>query len=235
MAAEYCFTGSSRHFFHPIFNLLAGRIYSSEKTRARSRRIPNSWVEQASRHGKTEEVAEYVAINAKFDARARVRVPRTAQDESLDWIHANMYTLVPEARNTLFIKTGLARGWRRAFNPLDQEITALGSLPALEALAAAFALHLEANLIRDAERSVVSRRFVIEQLARLKDEPILRRLAELIAMSVMHRLSYSSFARYDPEWIAIHTLPDSWRGVASHLIRQDRFEDLVTRGMGNRD
>lgn len=231
MAAEYCFPGSSRYFFHPIFNLLAGRIESSEKTRARSRRIPDAWVEQALRLGQADEAAEYAASNARFDSRARVRVPKTARDDSLDWIHANMYALVPEARNTLLKRTGLARGWRRASHTLDHEITALGSLPALEALAGAFALHLEANAIRDAERSEVSRRFVIEQLARVNNEAILRRVAKLIEMSVMDRLNYSSFARYDPEWIAIHTLPDSWRGLASDLIRQERFENLVTRGM----
>jgi hypothetical protein len=235
MAAEYCFPGSSRYFFHPIFNLLAGRIESSEKTRARNRRIPDAWAEQASRLGQADEAAEYAASNAKFDSRARVRVPRTAQDESLDWIHANMYALVPEARNTLLKRSGLALGWRRAFHTLDHEIATLGSLPALEALAAALALHLEANVIRDAERSEASRRFVIEQLARLKSEAILRRVAKLIAMSVTDRLSYSSFARYDPEWIAIHTLPDSWRGLASHLIRQERFENFVARGIGGSD
>lgn len=229
MAVEHCFPGFWRYFFHPIFNLLGGRVQSSEKTRARGQRIPDSWIDQTARLGANDRAAEFRAINADLDSRARVRSPQVWFDESLKWVHANMYALVPDAREILLTRTGLARGWRRRFNPVEQEVADLEGFPALEALSAAFALHIEANLIRDTCRSEATRSFVVAQLPRIGSDPTLRRVREAIDISVRHELIDSSFARYFPEWIAVHVLPDSWRGLAYQTMRNERFARLVSR------
>lgn len=233
MALEECFPGYWRYFFHPMFNLLGGRIWSSEKARARGQRVPDWWIESAERLGDNHSVQEYRASNADFDARERIRSPSTKPEDPLSWVHANMYALVPEAREVLLTMTGLSRGWRRRFSPIEQEMATLTQLPALESLTAAFALHLESNLIRNSERSEATRQFVLQQLTRLDSDPTLRRVRRVIDMAVRHRLIDSSFVRYDPEWIAVHVLPESWRSLALHTMRNERFAQLVSRGYSN--
>jgi hypothetical protein len=189
MAVEQCFLGFWRYFFHPVFNLLSGRIWSSEKARARGQRVPDWWIESAERLGDDHTVLEFRAINADFDARERIRSPRTPFEDQLDWVHANMYALIPDAREVLLTMTGLSRGWRRRFCPIDQEIANLRKLPALEALTAAFALHLEANLIRNTERSEASRQFVLQQLVRMESDPPLRRIRCAVDRAICHHLT----------------------------------------------
>lgn len=225
-ALEVCFEHSTRYFFHPLPNLLGGPLVSAEKIRTKQRMYPPGWIAQADRASDTDFAAEGRANNERLSKLKRIRKEESKTGRDLDWIHANMYVLKREIRDILLISPGLA-GYRRRCEPLEQQAKLLIELGDFEALTGAFAIFLESNVIRDANRVAASRELVIELLPSLKSDSSLRRVRESFEAGIAAELSSKIFSRYDAFGIFTETLPSSWHSFALWRLAEYRTRKFI--------
>lgn len=227
-ALEVCFEHSTRYFFHPLPNLLGGPLVSAEKIRTKQRMYPSDWIAEADRDGDADLATEGRANNERLSKLNRDRKEESKTGRDLDWIHANMYVLEREVRDILLISAGLS-GYRRRCEPFEQQAKLLLERRDFEALTGAFAIFLESNVIRDANRVAASRELVIELLPTLRCDSALSRVSESLEAGIAAELSSKkSFFRYDPFGMLKKTLPSSWHSFADWKHAEYRARKLIS-------
>lgn len=220
-ALEVCFEHSTRYFFHSLPNLLGGPLVSAEKVRTKQLIYPPEWIAEADRDGNADLATEGRTNNERLGKLKRIRKEETKTGRDLDWIHANMYVLKREVRDILLISPGLA-GYRRRCEPLEQQAKLLIEHGDFEALTGAFAIFLESNVIRDANRIAASRELVIELLPTLKSDSALRRVRKSFEAGIVAELRSENLLRYDPFGMLKETLPSSWHSFAHWRLDEHR-------------
>lgn len=226
-ALEVCFEHSTRYFFHPLPNLLRGPLVSAEKIRTKQRMYPPEWIAEADRDGDTDLATDGRANNERLSKLKRIRKEENKTGRDLDWIHANMYVLKREVRDILLISPGLA-GYRRRCEPLEQQAKLLIEHGGFEALTGAFAIFLESNVIRDANRVTASRKLVIELLPSLKSDSALKRVRKSFEAGIAAELGSETFSRYDAFGMITQTLPLSWQSHAHWKLEEYRTRKWIS-------
>ncbi len=226
-AIEVCFENSTRYFFHPLPNLLGGPLLSPEKIRTKQKGYPTEWIAQADRAGDIDFAAEGRASNQRLSKLARSRSKGSRTEQDLDWVHANMYALERDVRDILLVSRGLS-GYRRRCESMEQQSKLLLEHGNFEALTAALAIFLESNLIRDAERAIVSRDLVIQLLPSLRLDRSLSRVSECFEAGIVSALRSVTIARYDAFEMILKTLPASWHTLAHSRLGEYRVRKLIS-------
>lgn len=227
LAAEIRFEGSSRYFFHPLINLLSGRVESSEKARRKFMVVPESWILDAERREDHEFVAKATATNESVIKRERIRRKPNHQVDHLTWIHTCMFGLEANARDMLMVRPGLAGSWRRSYAPIERELVELERIGGLEALAGAFALFLEAEEIGDLHRLVSARQTIIRLMTILKLTPSLRKAGKTLLPALTYRLENCSTRRYAPIDLVLDPYPSTWQALILHKIYAYKAEPYL--------
>lgn len=224
LAAEMRFEGASRYFFHPLINLFAGPVESSEKTRRRFMVYPESWIREAERYGDRGFVEEATATNAALMKRERIRSKSNHQVDRLKWIHVCMFYLEANARDVLMVSRGLAGTWRRTYDPIEKEIAGLEKIGGLEGLAGAFALYLEGAEIGDLHRMESARQSVLRLMPLLDTTPALRKVGKIFRLQIEDQLENYYRRRYTPMELTLAPYPVSWQAIIQQCIYRKKAQ-----------
>jgi hypothetical protein len=250
LAMELTFPGTSRMFFHPFFNLVAGPLPSSEQVVAGNMLYPESWItellDEAGVKARLAELAETQGDSTaakKYLAEARTRIEEAethqkANDKvkgrrqrkkpwspsnALDWIHVIMLHLGEHARKILFSRDGLATTWGRRYDPIARELKALNVLSPLDALTAELALLFEASYIGDGRRFATAYESVSARIDEIRSIPFFKPVAKELARIVHFHLRRSYTRRYDLLGTATMQYPQSWKPIIYECWTEDLY------------
>lgn len=213
MACEIAFPGCSRYFFHPLPNLLAGPLRSTERWETCYNRWPEDWIEYHRSRGDIELVREAEQANKK----ARMRRNADRSFNKLEWVHTNIFRLDEEVRDLLMHNPNSSSEWVRRYAPPDQEKEALIKIGNLEALTGALALWLEANEIRDGYRAECAKGAVEALMPVLEQSPLLKKVKEPFSAGIEHLLYWVEFPRYSASSTARSAYPITWREMSRYF------------------
>lgn len=227
MAAEMCFEGASRYFFHPLINLFSGPVESSEKAQGRFLVYPESWIRCAERYGDSKFVEEATVTNTTLMNRERVRRKPNHQGDPLKWIHACMFGLESKARDVLMVRPGLVGTWRRSFSPIEQDLSELEKIGGLEGLAGAFALFLEGAEIGDFHRLESAKQSIMRLMPLLDTTPALRRVGKIFRYHIENQIETYCLRCYAPMDLTFAPYPITWQVMLQGLSYRRKLQSVL--------
>lgn len=230
LAAELEYPGTAEAFFHPLADLLFGYLESSFLWRRHFSRIPQQWINEARNRGSTALAGEWEAINLSQEERKHRTPPKDHLDR-LSFVHLSMMRLAEPIGSRLFVKPGLSRCWRRAYeNSVEDDVAFLLSIGSLDALAALLGLAEEGALIGDMHRYRHAKSALLARIPHIHFLPGCRRIAKALELDITSHLEMHVFPRrYNGTLHMGFGLPVSWRSMAYETLlsnRESRGEDF---------
>lgn len=225
LAAELEVPGSSFAFFHPLFDILFGRLESSVFWSAHFSKIPQAWIDYEERKGNPSIAEEWRVMNQSL---AR-RLHRTRQVDNLDtlsFLHLTLLRFPAHISSVLFERNGLSPTWTRRYQPPEEEVGLLQKLKGLDALAALLALTKEGAEIGDVRRFQIAKAAALQYLKIIDSDPACKRIYRQVRTHVSTDLeNYTDVRRYSRTLHYGFGLPASWRALlTSPLIERSREE-----------
>lgn len=214
MAAEMEFPGSSYAFFHPIFDLLFGTIYSQFKWELRFSRMPEKWIEEEERKGNIELAAEWRERNAQLSKPGRRKDKKDFH--RLDYIHNTLIRLPDQIFQALFCYEGSMVA--RTYAEINSTLELLAKDRSLEGLAAIFGLVRECQEIGNHTAYRAAKNILEVQLIILGERIEYKRIATILRDYLLKesRQDARCYSRYY-SWS--YGLPASWRATLESPTR----------------
>ena len=223
------FDGLGYVFFHPLFNLLARPLRSTEAYRAAHLAFPVNLVKvQRERvaHADDEErpfararLALMRRVNARSALSSRDRAaPTAAPSSSLAGVHQALLQLRSPLRDELMRPAGLGvdgvpapeRPWVRRNRGLGAEIDALVRAPRLDRLAAAVGLTIEAAYIGREECFVAFTELLHRESKAVLGDPLFVGVAGELALALRMVPGCPPILETDLVDAQLAALPQSW-------------------------
>jgi hypothetical protein len=203
MAANLTYPGTAYAFFHPLSDLLFGRIESTVKRVLLAERIPKEWIEDAYRRGRKDEANSYIAYNSELDAK-RGR-PKALNPNRLSFLHMTMLKLREPCRTAIFHQPFYGGSFARRYRPIPEIDQDLASAPPADRTAAMLGLFFEACELGDATARLQARRAARRHLHALLKDRGLARIRQLL-----REVMFSSEGLQWPE-VRDYTIPAAYR------------------------
>lgn len=201
--------GAAYHYFHPLIDLIWGRLESGVFWMNKAQTIPQEWIEDEQLKGNKDLAEDWLKQNAAT-AKRRKRSLKSPPIDQLSFVHLTLLRIPVIGEGMLFHKPGLSEGWVRRYGPIDEELSALDSQPGLDSLAAKIGLMLEAAEIGDSKRFKAAKLSASEASEHIASFPqcsrVAERLKELTKIFLTNQLrrNYTHTNRYGFGW------PSSW-------------------------
>lgn len=211
LAAELEFPGCAFAFFHPIFDLLFGKLESAAFWGAHFSKIPEEWIEQAKNHGWLQMAEEWQLMNEAMQKRAHRKKIGAATDP-LSFIHMSLLRL-PIISEMLFSKTSIPCKYIRNYADPIIEINSILAFKNLDGIAALFALALEGATIGDLKQHQQVKNALINLLPELGNAKEYRQIYPTLTKHIKEQLENMSVRSYSSTYVHGFSLPASWRAL----------------------
>lgn len=203
--------GSARWFFHPLFNLLDGRIHSSEAIVKwmRERRDPggelfdevfkmliSGWERSLRREGKREPPACFSIGHEK------------GSQFSIQMVREEMLRLEGSIVSAFFQEKD-GQLYRRP-SPVTEEVEFLAMKISLDHLTAAIGLYIEAQLLGALDRIDPIAALIEHQLPSLDEEANFKRVSEKLAIVIRDGFGARDLLGYSRLAAEVNGFPASW-------------------------
>lgn len=210
LAAELEVQGSSTAFFHPIFDLLFGRMESAAFWDMHFGLIPEIWIEQAEARGDVDIAAEWKKMN-EYSKNRKHRKRQEEQIDPLSFIHLTLMRLPSPLLEILFERKGLSPSWTRKYASAELEVTQIQSVKSIDSLTALLGLTKEAAEIGDMTRFHQAQEALLGHLSVLDERKAYQRINQKLKNHLIFDCKNMIIRRYHRSLYFGFGLPASWR------------------------
>lgn len=216
LAAELEFPGCSYAFFHPMIDLLFGKLESAAFWGAHFSKIPEEWIEQAKNHGWLQMAEEWQQMNEALQKRAHRKKIGDSTD-LLSFIHMSLLRL-PKISDILFSKSSISSRYIRNYADPINEINSILAFKSLDGIAALFALASEGAVIGDSKQHQQAKNALINFLPEFENRKEYRQIYPTLAKHIKEQLEDMSVRSYSTTNVHGFSLPASWRTMHDEQV-----------------
>jgi len=222
LAAELEFPDCSMAFFHPIFDLLFGRLESSAFWDVHFNKIPEEWIKEALDRGWSEMAQEWDLMNQAREKRLH-RAKKTTQNNHLNFIHQSMLRIT-NIRELLFSQQ-LNGQYIRLYADMSDELNTFSELPPIEHITAILLCAKEAELIGNHARFQLAKNDLIKHLPLIGIYTPSQRIEPELTKHILEFIDGMIVPKYSIKFVHGFSMPASWRSIHDeHSLNQIKNE-----------